>query len=96
MVNNQIPISYYISVDVERHLHLFFYNKGDRRSDVILIETYKMFSSAKQSAIPLLYSVLTFEIDGRIVYLELTPQSGKSNYGKEILFEGIEELHIYN
>ena len=47
--------SYYISVDVERHLHLFFYNKGDRRSDVIPIETYKMFSSAKQSAIPLLY-----------------------------------------
>ena len=38
------------------------------------------------------YSVLTFEIDGRIVYLELTPQSGKSNYGKEILFEGIEEF----
>lgn len=38
------------------------------------------------------HSVLTFEIDGKIVYLELTPQSGKSNYGKEILFEGIEEF----
>ena len=34
-------VSYYISVDVERHLHLFFYNKGDRRSGVIPVETYK-------------------------------------------------------
>ena len=26
---DKIQISYYISVDVERHLHLFFHNKGD-------------------------------------------------------------------
>ena len=43
-MTRKYPISYYISVDVERHLHLFFYNKGDRRSDVIPIETYKMLS----------------------------------------------------
>lgn len=41
------------------------------------------------------HSVLTFEIDGKIVYLELTPQFRKSNYGKEILFEGIEEFFSY-
>lgn len=34
-------------------------------------------------------------MDEKIVYLELTPQSGKSNYGKEILFESIEEFVSY-
>lgn len=38
------------------------------------------------------HTILTFELEKKIVYLELTPQSNKINYGKEILFESIEEL----
>ena len=68
--------------------------------DAVLIMKEILFEQAIESKIWMLFlkekrkahSVLTFEIDGRIVYLELTPQSGKSNYGKEILFEGIEEF----
>ena len=32
------------------------------------------------------HAVLTFVIDGTVVYLELTPQSGKENYGEELFF----------
>lgn len=33
------------------------------------------------------HTVLTFEAEGKVVYLELTPQSSKSWYGKEIVYE---------
>ena len=33
------------------------------------------------------HTVLTFYLENRTVYLELTPQSGKPWYGKEIIFE---------
>ena len=41
------------------------------------------------------HSVLSFELLGQVVYLELTPQSGKKNYGKEILFGSEEEFVEY-
>ena len=33
------------------------------------------------------HTVLTFYLEGKVIYLELTPQSGKPWYGKEIVFE---------
>lgn len=71
--------------------------------DAVLIMKEILFEQAIESKIWMLFlkekrkahSVLTFEIDGRIVYLELTPQSGKSNYGKEILFEGMDQFVSY-
>ena len=45
--------SYYISVDVIKHLHLFLYNKGNNWPDGIPIGLSHPFD--KQSAIPLLY-----------------------------------------
>ncbi len=33
------------------------------------------------------HTVLTFFLEGKTVYLELTPQSGKPWYGKEIVFD---------
>ena len=51
-VASQIPISYYISVDVIKHLHLFLYNEGSNWPDVIPIGLSHPFD--KQSAIPLL------------------------------------------
>ncbi len=33
------------------------------------------------------HTVLTFYLEGKTVYLELTPQSGKPWYGKEIVFD---------
>ncbi len=41
------------------------------------------------------HAILTFELLSQVVYLELTPQSGKSNYGKELLFADEEELSRY-
>ncbi len=38
------------------------------------------------------HTILTFEAEEKIVYLELTPQSNKQNYGKEILFDSTEQL----
>lgn len=38
------------------------------------------------------HTILTFEAENKIVYLELTPQSNKPNYGKEIIFDNIEQL----
>ena len=48
----QIWISYYISVDVIKHLHLFLYNEGSNWPDVIWIGLSHPL--VKQSAIPLL------------------------------------------
>lgn len=50
--DSQIPISYYISVDVIKHLHLFLYNEGSNWPDGIPIGLSHPFD--KQSAIPLL------------------------------------------
>ena len=33
------------------------------------------------------HTVLTFRAEGKTIYLELTPQSGKSWYGKELLYD---------
>ena len=33
------------------------------------------------------HTVLTFYLEGKVIYLELTPQSGKPWYGKEKVFE---------
>ena len=38
------------------------------------------------------HTILTFETEHKIVYLELTPQSSKSWYGQEILYSSEQEL----
>lgn len=38
------------------------------------------------------HTILTFEAENKIVYLELTPQSSKSWYGQEILYSSEQEL----
>ncbi len=38
------------------------------------------------------HAILTFEAESKVVYLELTPQSQKPWYGKEILYENEEKL----
>lgn len=35
---------------------------------------------------------MTFEAEGKVVYLELTPQSSKSWYGKEIIYDNEQEF----
>jgi hypothetical protein len=40
------------------------------------------------------HTILTFEAESKIVYLELTFESKKNNYGKEIIFDSIENLVI--
>lgn len=41
------------------------------------------------------HAVLSFELSEKVIYLELTPQSGKPNYGKELIFESEEEFIEY-
>ena len=41
------------------------------------------------------HAVLTFRADQAVVYLELTPQSGKENYGKELVFENTDAFIRY-
>ena len=41
------------------------------------------------------HTILTFKICEKIVYLELTPQSNKSNYAKEIIYNTEEEFINY-
>lgn len=38
------------------------------------------------------HTILTFESEDKIVYLELTPQSSKEWYGKEIVYSGEQEF----
>ena len=38
------------------------------------------------------HTILTFEAEQKVVYLELTPQSKTPSYGKEILYDNIEEF----
>jgi len=38
------------------------------------------------------HTILTFEAEGKIVYLELTPQSAKPCYGKEIIYSSEQEF----
>ena len=47
-----------------------------------------LFNKTKKKA----HTILTFEADGKIIYLELTPQSAKSWYGKEIVYSSEEEF----
>ena len=42
------------------------------------------------------HTILTFEAENKIVYLELTPQSSKSWYGQEIIYSSEQVfLHEY-
>ena len=50
---------------------------------------YGCFMKKKKNKV---HTILTFEAEKKIVYLELTPQSNKPNYGKEILFDSIDSL----
>jgi len=38
------------------------------------------------------HTIPTFEADGKVVYLELTPQSSKAWYGKEIIYDNEQEF----
>ena len=38
------------------------------------------------------HTVLTFEAEGKTVYLELTPRSGKPWYGKELVFDSDQDF----
>lgn len=38
------------------------------------------------------HTIPTFEAEGKVVYLELTPQSSKSWYGKEIIYNSEEDF----
>lgn len=38
------------------------------------------------------HTILTFEAENKIVYLELTPQSGKPWYGKEVIYDSEEDF----
>jgi len=38
------------------------------------------------------HTIPTFEAEGKVVYLELTPQSSKSWYGKEIIYDSEQEF----
>ena len=38
------------------------------------------------------HTILTFEAESKIIYLELTPQSSKSWYGKEIIYTSEQEF----
>lgn len=38
------------------------------------------------------HTILTFNISDRIIYLELTPQSNKPYYGKEIIYNNEDEF----
>lgn len=38
------------------------------------------------------HTILTFEAESKIVYLELTPQSSKAWYGQEIIYSNVQEL----
>lgn len=38
------------------------------------------------------HTILTFNLCEKVVYLELTPQSNKSNYGKEIIYNSEQEF----
>lgn len=47
-----------------------------------------LFNKSKKKV----HTILTFEAEGKIVYLELTPQSAKPWYGKEIVYSSEEEF----
>ncbi len=47
-----------------------------------------LYNSTKNKA----HTILTFEAENKIVYLELTPQSKKECYGKEIIFNDEHEF----
>ena len=38
------------------------------------------------------HTVLTFKAEGKVVYLELTPKSSKSWYGKELIYNSIDDF----
>lgn len=63
--------------------------------DAVSVMKYFLDRHCVSSKIWLLYSkaknkvhtVLTFEAEGKVVYLELTPQSSKAWYGKELVYD---------
>lgn len=69
-------------------------------NDVVLVMKKILDEEKIQSKIWLLYkkvnnkvhTILTFNVSDNIVYLELTPQSNKQYYGKEIIYNNEDEL----
>ena len=63
--------------------------------DAVLVMKYILDVHSISSKIWLLYNkaknkvhtILTFEAESKVVYLELTPQSGKAWYGKELVYD---------
>lgn len=63
--------------------------------DAVLVMKHLLAMHNISSKIWLLYNkeknkvhtVLTFETESKVVYLELTPQSGKAWYGKELVYD---------
>ena len=51
-------------------------------------KSWLLYHNVKQTP----HTILTFEADGKLVYLELTPQSNKPWYGKEILYESEQQF----
>ena len=68
--------------------------------DAVLVMRWLLNKHNISSKIWLLYNkqknkvhtILTFEAENKIVYLELTPQSSKAWYGKEIIYSNEQEL----
>lgn len=71
--------------------------------DAVLVMKALLNSQGIESKIWMIYqpekkkvhSILTFELLSQVIYLELTPQSGKPNYGKEMLFSNEEDFTGY-
>ncbi|MGE4572662.1 MAG: hypothetical protein AB7E09_07995 [Candidatus Izemoplasmatales bacterium] len=69
-------------------------------NDVVLVMKKKLDEEKIQSKIWLLYkkvnnkvhTILTFNVSDKTIYLELTPQSNKPYYGKELIYNNENEL----
>ena len=70
-------------------------------NDVVLVMKKILDEEKIQSKIWLLHkkvynkvhTILTFNVSYKTIYLELTPQSNKPNYGKEIIYNNENELN---
>jgi len=51
-------------------------------------KTWLLYNKQKNKV----HTILTFEAENKIVYLELTPQSSKAWYGKEIIYSNEQEF----
>ncbi len=93
---------YQLSKTVYRVQHPFITMKEKIGTcvDVVLVMKFLLYEKNIPSKIWLLYNkkknkvhtILTFEAENKIVYLELTPQSSKVWYGKEIVYSNEREF----